>query len=569
MRKMNNLAWLSAIALTGLAGFTACSEDDALENVNPSFDGKNVKTQFAINVPRAQTTRQTEAITQANGNSFRGMQDVKLFSATTSIGSTTALNPITLDETIANNGLENTFRKVYADVTIPVGTTHFLFYGQATEDGDANNNGVLTMSADANTPADITFSLNQIHSTTLSDATLLGYLNSICETTGWSTQATDSQLGIAYKSFTSLTAGSAQSILKAVERLYNSITPLADADAAAGTQGAIAHAIKTQIEEAFTATSGTNGYTLTYKTESNFPENLGLPQGAARLIFATNAFNYNTVSNINGMAINPTTICYPAALYYHTGNTPLWANNNDQITWPTTLANWAITGSWTGWGTSVTATTRTIALQKTINYGVALLKSNVKTATGTLEDNAKAQGGAAANNTITVGETTFPVTAILVGGQPAGTDWGFNPTGEKNQTIYDNVMNGTNIYATTSNTAVNYTMVLDNKATTDEQDKVNIAVELTNNSGQDFYGADGLVPAGGKFYLVAQLDPTSATDEPKRVFAQDYTTIVNLTVKSLQNAYVTIPDLRSTKLQLGLAVDLAWQAGITFNVEIN
>lgn len=37
-------------------------------------------------------------------------------------------------------------------------------------------------------------------------------------------------------------------------------------------------------------------------------------------------------------------------------------------------------------------------------------------------------------------------------------------------------------------------------------EKVNFALEFTNNSGQAFYGKDGLVPVGGKFYLVGQLN---------------------------------------------------------------
>ena len=53
-----------------------------------------------------------------------------------------------------------------------------------------------------------------------------------------------------------------------------------------------------------------------------------------------------------------------------------------------------------------------------------------------------------------------------------------------------------------------------------------------------------------------------------RVFIQDYTTTADFTINSLKNAYVTIPDLRATKLQLGLSVDLKWQSGLTFDVPI-
>ena len=49
---------------------------------------------------------------------------------------------------------------------------------------------------------------------------------------------------------------------------------------------------------------------------------------------------------------------------------------------------------------------------------------------------------------------------------------------------------------------------------------------------------------------------------------QDYTTVANLTIKSLKNAYSTVPDLRSIQLNLGLSVDLTWQSGLTFNVDI-
>ena len=54
----------------------------------------------------------------------------------------------------------------------------------------------------------------------------------------------------------------------------------------------------------------------------------------------------------------------------------------------------------------------------------------------------------------------------------------------------------------------------------------------------------------------------------KRVFVQDFTTTANFTINSLKNAYVTIPDLRASKLQLGLSVDLTWQSGLTYNVTI-
>ena len=127
------------------------------------------------------------------------------------------------------------------------------------------------------------------------------------------------------------------------------------------------------------------------------------------------------------------------------------------------------------------------------------------------------------------------------------------------------------------------------------QEPVNIAVEIKNNSGRDFYGHDGLIPAGGTFYLVGQLNPANGTGladaaawaaagvytganntiahpgyGKTRVFIQDFKTTVNFNIseKALQKAYSSIPDLRSTKLLFGLSVDLTWKAGLEFNVNL-
>ena len=87
-----------------------------------------------------------------------------------------------------------------------------------------------------------------------------------------------------------------------------------------------------------------------------------------------------------------------------------------------------------------------------------------------------------------------------------------------------------------------------------------------------FRGQDGIIPDGGKFYLVGQLAPkdqkVTGVENPA-VFMSDYMTTMNLTITSLKSAYNTIPDLRSTKLQLGLSVDLDWQAGLQFDVNID
>ncbi len=120
-----------------------------------------------------------------------------------------------------------------------------------------------------------------------------------------------------------------------------------------------------------------------------------------------------------------------------------------------------------------------------------------------------------------------------------------------------------------------YTLVLDNNET-NNKNSVYVTIELENNV-ESFYGADGLIPKGSKFYLVGQLDPNASTGVNKpsgsaetldHVFIKDHTTIANFTIKNLQKAYNHIPDMRTSKINVGLAVDLSWQDGITFNVDL-
>jgi hypothetical protein len=169
------------------------------------------------------------------------------------------------------------------------------------------------------------------------------------------------------------------------------------------------------------------------------------------------------------------------------------------------------------------------------------------------------------------------VTGILIVGQ-GDVYWKFHPAAAGTNVFYDNVWAGTTPATTTAPTVNNYTLVLETPGiptpgsapVADTNDEVvRVAVEL-ENGGDDFFGInDELIPSGTRFYLVAELKVSSSwtTDMPKKIFQQDYKTTANFTIgeNSLCKAYNTIPDLRTPKLELGLAVDLTWQPGLTFN----
>lgn len=593
MRIFNKYAYMGAIALVGAVGFTACSSDDDLTAPqNPTFDGESVKTQFAINIPYAggKDTRMSEDATQGDGASasFNGMQSIYLLPLTaTGSGASTFNSIIPLPAFTTFDGGSSNY-KLYNDVNVPVGTTHFLFYGIGGQSIPSNvsdkfANGILKSTLPATASAgEVKFNLEKIltgNEFTTPQTKLLEVLNQVSQVQDWSTQSVGTELGDLYTSYKTLTGGSANSIKLTMEELYNAVNGLATA-ASSSPQKTIALAIQSKIKEYFKA-SDSAPYTLTWnisdpKDIANYPTNLNVPEGAAQVDWndGTSAFEYVT-NAIGDKTLDVYNLCYPASLAYFV-NTPLKATTEKNVTWPNTASNWK-DEQWTGWTDAVAASTQTVALKDNIQYGVANLNTTVTCKTSTLEDNASAvvPGKYSANQQIVVPKDGFKVTGLLVGGQPDFASWDMTPADDADftMTVYDNSL--TDIYAKyNAVSAKNYTLLLDNTVESDHK-TVNIALELENNSGSDFYGVGGKIAEGAKFYLVAQLNPTAGTgvtqpDETtlNDVFVQDYVTTANLTITSLKNAYVTIPDLRASELVLGLSVDLKWETGLKFDVEI-
>lgn len=600
MKKLSSFFLMGTVALAGLGVMSSCSSDD-LGNDSTTNPGetKAVKTQFALNIPRANGgTRMSGDNAQANKN-FLGMEDIRMYSFK---GKPTASSTSTATFTLANiaSGISETASsKIYSDVSVPVGTTHFLFYAhapQGTTDAKKFELGVLDFTnpaTDATPTSGISANLITVKKEdTDSPKALLNILNGVAGVNGWATAGATSELGKLYAKYTSAKAGSANSIRLTLQSLYNNLGGIVTgANVAHQT---IAKDIRTKIAESFTATTATDGYvTLAYKdgsAYSTYPNNINLPDGAVQLSFdATNKFTYAATSSLTGIQnLNASKVCFPASIYYfQSSDLAATAKELDSNEWPTTTTNWtAATAPWlkdasnlaAGWTASVLPTTRSIAMRQNINYGVANLATTVKCGAASLPDNTDltVTDPSEFAGTVAVPTEGFTVTGLLIGGQPTKVGFDFQPAASNDAfayTIYDKNLTGI-VAMNGVASAVNYTIVLpnDNGRGVAKQEKVNVAIELTNNSGVAFRGADGIIPDGGKFYLVGQLNPDAKTIEGvinPAVFMSDYKTTMNLTITSLKNAYNTIPDLRSTKLQLGLSVDLDWQAGLQFDVNID
>ena len=597
MKKLNSFFLMGSVALAGLGVMSSCSSDDLGTDSTNITDNKAVKTQFALNIPRANGgTRMSADNTQGAGNTFLGMKDIKLYSFSEKpVAGNTSTSLIELAELGTSDINSSKSAKIYNNVAIPVGTKYFLFYGHAPEGTDVNGkfaNGVLNFTPN-NAVDNIKAELVKLGGTDeTSEKALEGLLNGVIVVENWKDKAADTELGKLYNQFKKLKSGSANSIRLALQSLYNNVGGII-LNGTNTEDKKIAQAIRSKIAESFSATlQSDNSYKLEYKstfTAATYPNNVNLPDGAVQVAFdeTANKFSYAANSSLTGLSgLDASNICFPSSIYYFCSS-DLAATADELQSWPKTTTEWtSVSSPWlnadgqtlkNGWTEKVQATTRSIAMRQNINYGVASLKTTVKCEKARLDDNknfADVINNKEFTGFVDVPAGGFKVTGLLIGGQPTEVGFDFQPKAnpEFTYTIYDRDLN--NIKATTSVSNANYTIVLPNDKGREEatQEKVNVAIELTNNSGADFRGADGIVPNGGKFYLVGKLEPKPdalAGVENPAVFMSDYQTKLNLTIKSLASAYNTIPDLRSTKLQFGMSVDLEWKQGIQFDIPID
>lgn len=606
MKKIIFFSFASAVLLASAAGMTSCSSDSIEPTGGSGVAGQVVKTQFVINIPYAGnesggnarvSTRMTADNTQ-NNNNFLGLKDIEMFAYDNVPSESNPTSTRTIRIGTRTPSANDNNCRIYSDIAIPVGTKNMIFYAKATRtktvaSGTANKtnfeagsltNPYTTFTDEAKPNlSELNFNLEAIRKNADLDTygqDILQKLNDIANTTAggkkWSETGTDESadkddkiLHSLYIQFIKLTAGSTTSVNSFIEHLKEAIE-------SQGVKTDMAEAIKNKC----TSVLGT------------FPRNLDLPDGVAKVKFdPTNGFTFESVTagttSTGSNLIDYKTVTYPSELAYFVSS-PIKTSTTDKSKvsdlpayndWLAGTAN-----IWNGYDEMVKNNTLFVALQNPVQYGVACLKSSIKCASTSLKDNASKIVGSESDNTITVNDNSFPVTGILIGGQPAGVKWDFEPAStiqsrDFKYTIYDKEMNGGSTFTAkavaTTTLPYNYTLVLDNKDTSEgaTQSNVNVVIELENNAA-DFYGADGLIPEGSKFYLAGTLD-LNATNSVKpndskvdHVFVKDHTTVANFTIKDLKKAYNCIPDLRTSKINVGLAVDLSWKTGITFDVEI-
>ncbi|MCR5050736.1 MAG: hypothetical protein K6A36_06585 [Paludibacteraceae bacterium] len=577
-----------AILLTSVVGFTGCKQQQSQDE--PQTKTPEVSTDIAISLPNqvGGPRRMPSTTVQTNGQTdfaTNGMTNLVLVpfkasaavtSSSTRYGANLELGDLSGDVALASNA--NGRAKVFSDKQVPQGTSAFLFYG---ESGAANTNlfssgklaGTLT-----GEPAAFSFKLQPICSNTGNvdtDAALfIAYLNLVAS-------ATDEN-GVAWKDYTAALNQGYYEMFQSykglntlttfgVERMMNDLYHSLDVNT-----DSLSRAIRKAITNStYASLNGSNKVELVTGMK-NFPQKYNIPTGAVSVAFATGAFGSNAAHDFGGLTIaSLDRYVYPASLWYF-ANTKIKTSSASKASAYTSAASWAaILGQYENDNASVSTSTRSIALKDTIQYAVARLDVCVKTANSlTLNDNNPVENMRAVN----IPASGYPLKAVLVGNQK-NVGFDFTPGSlsssdadfGKVYTIYDTIMSAAIAAQPSASTysSVNSTLVLETAADDGAQGSdVYVALEFVN-SGSDFYGIDQqLIPAGARFYMVGKLAASAATETGSKVFKQDFTTTARFSISNLAKAYSTIPDLKAPQLEIGMSVDLSWQAGHTYDISL-
>ena len=567
----------------------ACSSDDA-DRLPPTPPDGKVAVELALNVATPSVvrgaTRMSAATTQSEG-AFRDIGSVRMipFDINNSPGVPFNLTLSTSPYTAGNSRhfLSNTLDLV-------IGTASFLCYAKpkdpvtATEgvkDPKFLNGSIVSMlpALAENTPANISFSPDQINQGDIAPenavsgsgrgAGIATYLTNIAKVTEW----TDEVLAPRLESFKNKNngvylpiAGSSRNLEKWVNMLYGKIQVLTEVDN-------IVAAIENNTYVNVTGVSPNK--TISFKEAYQFP--VDLPDGVATIQWINysenpenSKFEYQNTGRYNEYAY-PAELCYYANSSIKTSTESKASSYADDKIWNTILADYDN-------GTVVTVDTRSVALTEPLQYGVSCLRTRIKAVpqeysggTGLLGYNADPQTDVVpltASNDNAQG--TFPLTAILVGGQtqqdytlsplfPDETAEGYDSANDPEYVIYDKSIANQGIclgdFQGDDFSGPVYTLVFQTK----NDKSVKMVLEFLNNSGKDFQCEDGIIYDGTKFYMVASVVLAEGSeDHSKRIFTKDYMTTAQITISGLSKAYNSLPSLNSDKIRLFTQV----QAGI-------
>ena len=305
-----------------------------------------------------------------------------------------------------------------------------------------------------------------------------------------------------------------------------------------------------------------------------YPRDINLPDGAAAVrwteveeqqgenVVKVQKFvpqmQTTTLDDINSVS----RFVYPPALFYFV-NSEIWTSNTavtfdeykNKNYWKATSVNDAnAVQPLFSDGGMVMSNTKTVAIADPLQYAVAHLTMEIKAGEGSLE---YGEG-----NTQTIPISDLTLKGVIIGGQRT-VGYDFKPISNSQYDvnfIYDSQVSSTTPLTTDGDTY--HTLALQSY----DGENVNIILEFQYSDREEATGfkcLNGFVYPGTRFYLVGEVkldaNALNETDDyKKRVFTQDYTTTIKMTVNSLENAYNVLPSLLSNSLEIGVMITPQW-----------
>ena len=604
------MAVLISLVLQGCSKEDAGGIDDSVETVNVRF----VFSMLPQQTKKAKTRMSSDVVQQTGMD--RGIDDARMLcykgyptASSTKIGEMIEFK--NHEDDIISSDTTSSEVSEFRQVGVPLGTTHFGFYGTASGYSSTHEDrmkyGVIEVEGLSRTSyhgnSGIRFKPVQICKSeadfggSTAGAKLLALLNELMTVTSneaapndrWET-ANDIYLSDSYKSIIELKTLSSHHValmLAAVNKVV-SHTP----EGSPGRQ--LADAIKTKIASVCATAPTETSMTADLKEEYlGFPADIHLPVGAARITWDATQKKF-IVPDVQAYGkqfdiLSLNDYCYPMNLQYQVLSDIVASDSI--VSMPTSSEETALSEKWKnlidslykGASTVVQQSTQSVAMKQQVNYAVGKLALKTRIATSDNMYDAKGKLVDVSNG--------FTLKGYIIGGQRE-VDYNFQPVaGSKEYAIYDTDLNGgaqqvKRHYFTEENFILGL-------GTSSDKD-IQIALELVNN-GNDFQGADGVIMHGATFYLVANLAPKEGQNyisgSIDQVFCRDKATTVALTIeggypdtdgdgkpdpglddygrvkplKGLATATYGMPRLDVPKPTLGLSVNLSWGDGLWFD----
>lgn len=325
--------------------------------------------------------------------------------------------------------------------------------------------------------------------------------------------------------------------------------PLTWGDLYRGLRDAVTLRIASLHQGPLTVDFLNNSVELADATLRTYPGSLGLPEGAA--ILRWNGTRFYPVEDTTGESaegIAPvTSLCYPPRLCYFANSTLSTSSSDRSGSYTSEKMHWTDILDEYRYGKVVSGTTQAVALDQPLQFSCGMLIATVAVTTDVLDD-----GDGDPDTTIPVGNSTFPVTGIIIGSQQR-LNFDFTPAGGRSLSLYDNCISG--VYAKTVPPQGSPDSFRSFVSQTPAGENVYICLELRNNSGKTFTGADGIILPGGSFYLVGNIELGVGQSS---VFLQDHTTTIHCRISSLAEARNAIPNLEQPHLALGILISASW-----------